>query len=359
MTALSAREQTLAHALIDDQLDALGVAAWITGWVMGPLDELARQLRALLADPAQRRHRLDVLLEAMDRADARVQALLLTALLDWAPLAQAATVRSLQQVLPALRSVRVPAPPRRADDLLGLIIAGRPLQHWLRGQTQHLRRTLVREVRGGHAQGLTALQIADRILGDALVNPSAAGVLPTARRQLRQLVHASVQTLASQQREAVYRANPDLVRGLRWLATLDGRSCPFCGARDGRVYGMDHRPRGHDLPWGGGPGACHFGCRCISLPVLASWRELGVNIDDFQPLQRPSQDGPVPATLRFEDWLAAKPEDFPDRYFGPGRAQLWREHKLTLAELLDARGRPLPLDTLRARLQTTTATTIS
>ncbi len=225
MTALSAREQTLAHALIDDQLDALGVAAWITGWVMGPLDELARQLRALLADPAQRRHRLDVLLEAVDRADANVQALLLTALLDWAPLAQAATVRSLQQVLPALRSVSVPAPPRHADDLLGLVIAGRPLQHWLRGQTQHLRRTLVREVRGGHTQGLTALQIAERILGDALVNPSAAGVLPTARRQLRQLVHASVQTLASQQREAVYHANQYLVRGLRWLAKVCTLAC--------------------------------------------------------------------------------------------------------------------------------------
>ena len=361
MSALTAREEQLARSLVDDQLDALGVAAWITLGVMGPLDELERQLRTLLAehgiDSVQLRKRIDALEQAVDDADKHLLVLLLTALLDWAPLAQAATLRSLQQVLPALRALRVPALPHRTDVLLDLVISGKPLSHWLRGQTQGLRRTLVREVRSGHAQGMTTLQITQRILGDPLLDPAATGVLPKARRQLRQLVHASVQTLANQQREALYHANRDLVRGLRWLATLDGRTCGFCGARDGLVYEMNHRPRGHELPWGGGPGACHFGCRCVSLPVLASWRELGVDIDEPPPGQRASQDGPVSATLRFEDWLAAKPEAFQNRTFGPGRAALWRERELTLAELVDARGRPLPLATLRARLATTAVVT--
>ena len=85
--------------------------------------------------------------------------------------------------------------------------------------------------------------------------------------------------------------------------------------------------------------------------------ELGVDIDEPPPGQRASQDGPVSATLRFEDWLAAKPEAFQNRTFGPGRAALWRERELTLAELVDARGRPLPLATLRARLATTAVVT--
>lgn len=361
MSGLNAREEQLARALIDDQLDALRVAAWMSGWVLWPIEELAQRLRQLLAEPAhtprQLRQRLDELLEAIDGADGQWRALLVAALLEWAPLAQTATVRSLQTVMPALQSVRLPAVTVDTDSLLDLSISGQSLRHWLRRTHQGLSRSLVREVRAGYAQGATTLQITGRIVGDALVQPNAIGVLPAARRQLRQLVHASVQTLANQQREALYHANRDLVRGLRWLATLDGRTCGFCGARDGLVYEMNHRPRRHELPWGGGPGACHFGCRCVSLPVLASWRELGVDIDEPPPGQRASQDGPVSATLRFEDWLAAKPEAFQNRTFGPGRAALWRERELTLAELVDARGRPLPLATLRARLATTAVVT--
>lgn len=357
MNGLTPPEESLARALIDEQLDALRVAAGITLTLMAPIDDLIRRLRVLLAQPigsaAELRQRLDELLREVDGASAEWRALLLAALIDWVPLTQAASIRSLQQVLPALRSLQVPRHLAHPDSLLQIEIAGQSLQHWLRRQTQGLRRALVREVRAGHAQGLTTLQISERILGDPLVRPEASGVLPLARRQLRQLVHSSVQTLANQQREALYQANRDLVRGLRWLATLDGRSCIFCGARDGLVYELDHRPRGHALPWAGGPGACHFGCRCVSLPVLASWRELGADIDEMPPGQRASQDGPVPATLRFEDWLAGKSPAFQDRTFGPGRARLWREHQLSLAELLDARGRPLSLADLRARLHST------
>ena len=353
MSGLNAREQQLARALIDDQLDALRVAAWMSGWVLWPVEELAQRLRQLLAQPAhtprQLRQRLDELLEAIDGAEGQWRALLVAALLEWAPLAQTATVHSLQPVMPALQSVRLPTVTVDTDSLLDLAISGQSLRHWLRRTHQGLSCSLVREVRAGYAQGATTLQITERILGDALAQPNAIGVLPAARRQLRQLVHASVQALANREREALFRANTDLVRGLRWLATLDGRSCSFCGARDGLVYELDHHPRGHDLPWAGGPGACHFGCRCVSLPVLATWRELGVDLDEMPPGQRASQDGPVPATLRFEEWLAGKSDAFQERYFGPGRAALWREHKLTLAELLGSHGRPLPLATLRAR----------
>ena len=143
MTALSAREQTLAHALIDDQLDALGVVAWITGWVMGSLDELAQRLRALLTDRVLvRRNLLIVHALAVDGADARVQALLLTALLDWRRGASRDGAQTAA-VLPAavgLRGADGDEPttcwPRSSPVAPAARCAARP---------QHLRRTLARE----------------------------------------------------------------------------------------------------------------------------------------------------------------------------------------------------------------------
>lgn len=320
MRPLTAREETLALALIDEQIAALRVAAGMTVRLQAVLDELMQTLRVLLVDPvdgpAALRERIARIRQAIDEGAAHWQGLLLALLIEWLPAFQTATARGLTAALPATRTLEVPQPQQRIDPLV-LLIAGQPLAHWLRGHTRDLRRSLVQVLR------------TDVPTGDP-------GLLDRPRRQLQQLVHASVMSIANQQRGALYRANPQLVRGLRWLATLDGRACLFCAARDGQVYELDHRPRGHDLPWDGGPGACHFGCRCVSLPVLASWRELGVDMDEV-PGTRASQDGQVPATLRFEQWLQSKPVAFQERWFGPGRARLWREQKLTLSELLKVR----------------------
>jgi len=317
MRPLTAREETLALALIDEQIAALRVAAGMTVRLQAVLEELMQTLRVMLVDPADRPAALRARLRlAIDEGAAHWQGLLLTLLMDWLPAFQTTTARSLSAALPATRTLQVPEPPQRIDPL-ALLIGGQPLTHWLRGHTRDLRRMAVQALR-------TNAPTRD------------PGLLDRPRRQLQQLVHASVMSVANQQREALYRANPQLVRGVRWLATLDGRACLFCAARDGQVYELDHQPRGHDLPWDGGPGACHFGCRCVSLPVLASWRELGVDMDEV-PGTRASQDGQVPATLRFEQWLQSKPVAFQETWFGPGRTRLWREQKLTLSELLKVR----------------------
>jgi len=320
MKPLTAREEALALALIDEQIAALRVAGRMTARLQTLIDELDRQLRRELVEPLGEapplRERIARIEQAIEDGASHWQGLMLALVVEWLPGFQSATARNLAAALPATRTLQWPELSQRIDPL-ALRIAGQPLAHWLRGHTRDLRRTMVQALR------------TDVPTGDV-------GLLDRPRRQLQQLVHASVMSIANQQREALYQANPKLVRGLRWLATLDGRACLFCAARDGQVYELDHRPRGHDLPWDGGPGACHFGCRCVSLPVLATWRELGVDMDEA-PGTRASQDGQVPATLRFEQWLQSKPVAFQERWFGPGRARLWRAGQLTLSELLKVR----------------------
>lgn len=123
-----------------------------------------------------------------------------------------------------------------------------------------------------------------------------------------------------------------------------------CAARDGLQYEPGtHDPIGHDLPWDGGPGNRHWGCRSTSSPVLKSWRELGFDRDELPAATRASMDGQVPQDTSFEAWLSRQSQERQDAVLGPGRAQLWRDGGLTFRDLIDGNGRELTVEELRAR----------
>ena len=86
--------------------------------------------------------------------------------------------------------------------------------------------------------------------------------------------------------EAVYRANKDVVKGWKWCAALEpgfaksGRgTCIRCAALDSVVFQEDepHKP---EIP-------LHPRCRCMWLPELVSWRELGINMNELEDVYRP------------------------------------------------------------------------
>lgn len=78
-------------------------------------------------------------------------------------------------------------------------------------------------------------------------------------------------------------------------------------------------------------------CRCVIVPDTG--RGVGGT--------RASMDGPTTGT--FADFLERKGEDFQNEVLGPGRAQLWRDGKITLQDLVNGRGNPLTLAELRKR----------
>lgn len=64
-------------------------------------------------------------------------------------------------------------------------------------------------------------------------------------------------------------ANPGVVAGWTWMATLDRRTCPACLAQHGTTYPADtFGPEGHQQ------------CRCCALPTVKTWRELGIDLDE-------------------------------------------------------------------------------
>jgi hypothetical protein len=60
-------------------------------------------------------------------------------------------------------------------------------------------------------------------------------------------------------------------------------------------------------------------------------------------------DGQIAKPATFDEWLSSKSKAFQDELLGPGRADLWRAGKITLSELLDQNGRPLPLAVLKRK----------
>jgi hypothetical protein len=82
-------------------------------------------------------------------------------------------------------------------------------------------------------------------------------------------------------------------------------------------------------------------------PVTKTFKELGIDLPEFPGTTRSASGGPVAADMSFDSFIKRKGPAFADELLGPGRAQLWREKKITLSQLLDQLGRPLTLKELK------------
>lgn len=227
-----------------------------------------------------------------------------------------------------------------------LLIQGAASKEWWGRQAAGLAEKFADEMRKGIALGEPNGELIKRVRGTKTVR----GLMDISRSSAERLVRASVQAAANAGREATYAKNDDLIAAVRWHATLDTRTTPMCLVRDGLRYTpVDHEPIDHDVPWLEGPGKLHWGCRSTSIPVLKSWRELGIDADEIPRTTRASMDGQVPDDTTFESWLKKQSEARQDTVLGAGKADLWRSGKIELRDLLDQNGRPLTLDQLRAK----------
>lgn len=220
------------------------------------------------------------------------------------------------------------------------LIQGAPSREWWAAQSASTADQFTRAVRLGVGQGSTNAAI----VADVRRN------MDVSRRNAEALVRTSVQTVAAAARDDTLQANADILVGRQQISTLDGRTTDICMAYSGGVWDMEGQPiRGTKLPWKGGPPR-HWNCRSTVIPVVKSFADLGIDLPELPPASvRSSIDGEVAADLKFDDWLARRSKAQQDEMLGKGRADLWRDGKITLAQLLDQRGNPLTLEQLRAK----------
>lgn len=211
------------------------------------------------------------------------------------------------------------------------LVQGAAQAAWWNKQSLDMAFRFSTAVRQGLAAAETNQQIIRRVRGEIAIT----------RRNAAALVQTSVQTVANNTRMATFQANGDVVSGVRWLATLDSHTCARCGARDGMTWKLDGTPIGNAGLFIQPP--LHFNDRCVMVPIT--------RLSSLGGGQRASANGPVDRTTTFTEFLDRQGTKYQDETLGPGRAQLWRDGKITLSDLTSGTGRPLTLDQLQAKYQ--------
>lgn len=219
------------------------------------------------------------------------------------------------------------------------IIQGAIQRDWWQHQANNTTFQFQSAVRQGLVSAETTPQIVKRV----------RGVLDISRRNAETLVHTSVQSVANTSRMKVFEDNSDIISEFEYSSALDRKTCPTCGALDNKRWvNGTNKPVNHSMAFKQPP--IHFRCRCSCIPVLKSWRELGINMDELPDGTRASMEGQV-NDKTFEDWLKRKTETdltFADRTLGKGRAELWRNGKITMDQMISS-GKPLSLNDLKAK----------
>ena len=223
----------------------------------------------------------------------------------------------------SVATVGMPAPDMLAAIVDRELILGGPAADWWADQGRAASVSFVRTIRRGMVEGATTDQLRREIAQSGAV----------AVRHAEALVRTSVQTVANGARMATYAANDDIVAGLQWLSTLDGRTSTTCQARSGLRWTLDGKPIGHHVKFSRPP--AHFNCRSTLIPLL--------DMDERLEGTQASADGPKDAAWSFEDWLRTKTPGEQDDMLGATRARRWRRGDYTLAQLIDQDGRPLTL----------------
>lgn len=228
-----------------------------------------------------------------------------------------------------------------------VLIQGAASKDWWSRQAGGLADKFADEMRRGVALGETNDDLVARVRG----KPGQPGIMDIAENSATRLVRTSVQAAANSGREAMYQKNDDLITSLQWHATLDTRTSIWCITRDGHTYSNtpEHFSKDNGPAWLEGPGKLHWNCRSTSVPVLKSWRDLGIDADEIPQSTRASMDGQVPAQQSFEAWLKKQSAARQDTVLGAGKAALWRSGKIGFRDLLDQSGRPLTTEQLRAK----------
>lgn len=194
-------------------------------------------------------------------------------------------------------------------------------------------RQITQAISDGITQELTTPEI--------VRNVQALGI--TNRNQVDSLVRTAATGAASAAKRVAYAANADLLKGERYVATLDSRTTQQCMGLDGREYALGQGP----YP------PVHFRCRSVRIPLLK---------DEYQVAgfegDRPSKgaDGVELENARttMNSWLRRQPESFQAEFFdkfpqGEEKLKLFRAGKLNAQKFVDPSGAALTMDELRAR----------
>lgn len=223
---------------------------------------------------------------------------------------------------------------RPSATVLKSIATSRPFQgallrDWFSSLQRDTRQRIDRAVRIGMVEGETTKQIVQRIKGTR-ARKYKDGLLEISRRHANSITRTAVQHVSDRASQETWLANEDVIDGVMWVSTLDGRTSAICRQRDREIYEVGKAPA---VP-------AHFNCRSRTLPYIE-----GISDEGF----RASEFGSVPRKQNYETWLRKQSPEVQNEILGKAKGKLFRDGGLKLDRFQDDLGRAYTLEELRDR----------
>ena len=215
------------------------------------------------------------------------------------------------------------------------LIEGATISAWLKDLEASQAFDVERSIKLGMTLGETNNQLAQRVVN----------TMGVSMRNAQTIVKTGTASVANQARMEFYQANEeDVIKGYQWHATLDSRVRLEHAIRDGAAWDTNKKglnEKGKKYPFKYTPDG--WNCRCQLVPILKTWREMGIDEDELPEGTRSSLDGYVPQTTTFDKWIEGKSDKFKEDYLGKGRYNLYKDGKITFSDLVRQDGRTLSL----------------
>jgi SPP1 gp7 family putative phage head morphogenesis protein len=163
---------------------------------------------------------------------------------------------------------------------------GKVLQKSFRGLAESQADLFAKTVRNGLLTGESTDEIARQLKGrlrfgqpGSLRQIAQAGgqVTAVANNQVNAMVRTSINQVANEASQQVYKANQDVTKRYRYVATLDSRTSAICRALDGQEFDYGKGPTPPQ----------HFNCRSTTVPVI-DYNGLGIEPPPPSQLRRPN-----------------------------------------------------------------------
>jgi len=221
------------------------------------------------------------------------------------------------------------------------LMDGLTISEWLGKQDKAFQETLTKQIRLAVIEGETNPQIVTRL-------KSALDIKNN--NNIKTIVRTAVATVTSQVREQTYKENIDIFKGWEWNATLDSRTRPAHAAYDGMAHDLNGKginEKGKKYAFIKAPNG--WNCRCISLPITKSFKELGITLDEVPIGTRSSMDGYVSRDTTFEKWFESKSKSFQEEYLGQSRYKLFKDGVINFSDLVNQNGKTLTVKQLKEK----------
>lgn len=211
------------------------------------------------------------------------------------------------------------------------------IKKWLDDVDKKMLRDIDKVVKHGIIDGKTNYEVAQTL----------TDVLSTNKRNAETITRTATSLVSNRVREEVYRENEDVIKGYEFMATLDSRTSFGCSTRDGAMYDTNNKginAKGKQFKYESVPR--HLNCRSIYSPVMKTFRELGIDIDEVPKGTRSSLDGQISADTNFDKWFSGKDKAFQEQYLGKGRFELYQKGTITFKDLVNQKGETLSISEL-------------